>query len=72
MKKLLLVLSLIYSQALMACPMCAGSATNPGDQYIVYILSGFVLLTYIPFFLLYRMVIKNRNLNNTSAEGHGQ
>lgn len=76
MKKVLAYLFIFSSPALWACPMCAGSASNPGDQYIVYILGGFVLLTYIPFFLLYRMVIKNRNLNKMSStaaiEGNGQ
>ncbi len=44
----------------MACPMCAGSSGG-NDQYLVYILMGFVALTYIPFFFIYRTIIKNRN-----------
>ncbi len=63
MKKLLVLFILASIQYAHACPMCAGSDLNPGDKYLVYILSGFVLLTYIPFFLLYKMVFKNRHLN---------
>jgi len=44
-----------------ACPMCAGSKSNPGSEYLVYILMGFIVLTYIPFFFIYRTIIKNRN-----------
>lgn len=45
----------------LACPMCAGSKNNPEDQYLVYILMGFIALTYIPFFIIYKTIIKNRN-----------
>ena len=59
------ILAIIFSIFLMgqafACPMCAGSKTRPEDQYLVYILMGFIALTYIPFFIIYRTIIKNRN-----------
>ena len=63
MKLFFLIYFLLFSHALWACPMCSGSASNPGDQYLVYILAGFILLTYIPFYILYRMVYKNRKAN---------
>jgi hypothetical protein len=44
-----------------ACPGCAGSMNNPGDANLVYILSGFILLTYIPFYLIYRTIVKYRH-----------
>ena len=47
-----------------ACPGCAGSMEDPKNNYIVAALCIFVLLTYIPFYLIYRTIIKNRNLNN--------
>lgn len=47
----------------MACPACAGSLQNPKDKYLVYSLIVFIVLIYIPFYLLYRTIIKNRHLN---------
>lgn len=58
---------LFSTQFALACPMCAGSDLNPADKYLVHILGGFIILTYIPFFLLYKMVIKNRHLNAKTA-----
>lgn len=52
----------IWGQAF-ACPLCAGSKTSEADQNLVYILMGFIALTYIPFFIIYRTIIKNRNPN---------
>jgi len=71
MKKLLALLFVSSIQYAYACPMCAGSGSNTGDKYIVYILAGFIILTYIPFFFLYKMVIKNRHLNRkVVSDGH--
>jgi hypothetical protein len=58
MKKLVLFFTLIYSQIIMACPYCAGSDGNEGDQYIVYVLAGFIILTYVPFILFSKWPIK--------------
>lgn len=69
MKKFLVLLVLSSMQYAYACPMCAGSDLNPGDKYLVYILGSFILLTYIPFFFLYKMVIKNRHLNAKTMPG---
>ncbi len=41
----------------MACPYCAGS-TEGGGKYTVVILSVFIALVYIPFYVLFRMVFK--------------
>jgi hypothetical protein len=46
-----------------ACPGCAGSMNNPKDKYLVYILTAFIALCYIPFFIIYRTIIKHRNFN---------
>ena len=46
-----------------ACPGCAGSMNNPKDKYLVYILMGFIALCYIPFYIIYRTIIKHRNFN---------
>ncbi len=54
-------LFLIFSfSKVLACPSCAGSLNNSETIFTVYILMGFILFTYIPFFLIYRIVYKNR------------
>lgn len=58
---------LAVPQWALACPACAGSLTNPKDRYLVYILGVFVLLTYIPMYFLYRMIKKNKDLNEQIA-----
>lgn len=61
--RLILVFSFFGFQAL-ACPGCAGSMDNPREANLVWILSGFIVLTYIPFYILYRTVFKNAHLSN--------
>ena len=63
-----LVLFLIYSGDVIACPACAGSMDNPGDQNVVYILMIFIGLTYIPFYLLYKTIWKHRHLNKIDSK----
>ncbi len=55
----IIVFTTLYSGLALACPGCVGA--NPQDKYLVYILGGFVLLTYIPFYFLFRMIAKNKN-----------
>lgn len=56
---LLLVIFLVLPTLSMACPNCAGS-NNAQDKYTVYILASFILLTYIPFYLIYKTATKYR------------
>lgn len=56
------------SQLTLACPGCAGSMDNPNDMKVVWILCGFILLIYIPFFLIYKTILKHQNLNNESPK----
>lgn len=65
MNKLLVSLFFaIISLSSLACPGCAGSMEDPKNNYIVAALCIFILLTYIPFYLIYRTIIKNRHLND--------
>jgi hypothetical protein len=64
MKAIWITFLYLISQVIYACPTCVGSGNNPKAGYITYILSGFIVLTYIPFFLIYRTIIKHRNVNN--------
>ena len=52
-----------YADILLACPGCAGSTNNQADNYTVYVLIGFILAIYVPFYLLFKTVFKYRNLN---------
>jgi hypothetical protein len=73
MKLLTVLFSIFLIDTALACPGCIGS--NPKDQYLVYILGGFILLTYIPFFFLFRMIKKHHNFRNDverlALEGEG-
>jgi len=68
MRVLIILLAILIVDYAFACPGCAGSMGNPKDTRLVYILAGFIALTYIPFYILYRTIIKNRNLNLTAEE----
>lgn len=60
MKKILaLIFSFFLSFSLWACPYCAGSSDGK-DKNTWMILAGFILLTYVPFYLLFRVAFKKR------------
>ena len=59
----------VYSAA-WACPGCAGSMGTNKDKYTVYILMGFIALTYIPFFVLYKMIYKFRKKSDQLDMDH--
>ncbi len=59
-KYFLLFLSLyFFLQEVGACPGCVGA--NPKDKNIFIIVGIFVILIYIPMFVLYKMIYKHRN-----------
>jgi hypothetical protein len=64
---LLFVTLLLFADYVLACPGCAGSMGNEKDARLVYILAGFIVLTYVPFYVLYRTIVKNRDLNLTPS-----
>ena len=47
-----------------ACPMCAG-AEQEKDLYTVPLLAGFILLTYIPYAVIFRLIRKYRHLGES-------
>lgn len=55
---------LLTSFSVFACPNCGGS-TNSFDGNKIIILSIFILLTYIPMSMLFRMAINKRKKNPT-------
>ncbi len=59
--KIGLCLLLIFPfSKILACPNCAGSLDDPKTLSTAYILMGFILFTYIPLFLIYRVIYKHR------------
>ena len=61
--KFLMMILLSFPQVILACPGCAGSTNNEADNYTVYILMGFIIAIYIPFFLLYKLFFKYKDIN---------
>ncbi len=59
-KKLVPVLLMFVSFAAWACPGCDSAAATKAGQppWTLYILGGFVLSTYIPFYILFRSAKK--------------
>lgn len=72
MKSILTIIFSAIFNITLACPGCAGSMNNPKDGMLVWILCAFIVLIYIPFYILYRTIIKNRHLNNLSPATQGE
>ena len=62
-KLLFSVLLIVFPLVSISCPGCAGSVNNQADNYTVYILMGFIVAIYIPFFMLYKLFFKYKNIN---------
>ena len=56
-----ILLLVLFSDYVLACPGCAGSMDNPKDARLVWILITFIGLIYIPFYIIYRTIYKHRN-----------
>ena len=69
MKKPVSALLFVACEMLMACPSCMGSMNDPKSGNLVYILGGFIILTYIPFYMIYKTIIKNRDFNESLNDG---
>ncbi len=49
-----------WSSMSQACPNCAGSTVAETEDYTFLILGGFIVLTYIPFYLLFKRAYKSQ------------
>lgn len=60
MKLTSLIMFVLVPAPLLACPACAGGSPGEASKfpYTLVILSTFILLTYIPFYLLFRAAKK--------------
>jgi hypothetical protein len=56
----------IFSTTLWACPMCGGSDQTDNANITIIILATFIALIYIPYYLIYRLIKKNKDFNNKS------
>ena len=55
---------IFWTDFVIACPGCAGSSNNEADNYTVYVLMGFIAAIYYPFYLLFKTIIKYKNINS--------
>ncbi len=58
------LLFLISFQA-WGCPGCLASSKDGSADLTVLILGIFILLCYIPFYALFKTIIKYKDINNT-------
>ncbi len=66
-KTLIVIILSLLPMSLLACPACASGDVGSGASKVPYtliILSCFILLTYIPFYLLFRAAKKYEPNNN--------
>lgn len=68
MKYQILLALLLISSKIMACPGCVGSMENSKQANLVPILIIFIGLTYIPFYMIYKAILKHRNMNQVLRE----
>lgn len=61
MKTLIPIFLYLLSATILACPMCSGTEQEK-DQYTVPILASFILITYIPYAIIFRLIKKYRHL----------
>jgi hypothetical protein len=69
-KTLVFSLSLFFVTDLLACPYCAGSSQGGKDSNTSLVLALFILAIYIPYYLIYRMIKKQRVLSAALKETH--
>jgi hypothetical protein len=59
-KFLAILFSSFIGPLVWACPMCAGSDTNESEKYIIYVLGAFIVLAYIPMYVMFRIIKNNQ------------
>jgi F0F1-type ATP synthase membrane subunit a len=62
MKLALTSTALFFVTDLLACPYCAGSTQSGKDTNTTLVLALFILATYIPYTIIYRLIKKHRAL----------
>lgn len=68
MKKIsFLLLSLFFVTDLLACPYCAGSSQGGKDSTTTFVLAGFIVAIYVPYYIIFRMIKKHNALKEAHA-----
>lgn len=67
---LVFLVSLFFSTTLLACPYCAGSSQSGKDSNTTLVLALFILAIYIPYYLIFRMIKKQKALALAVKEAH--
>lgn len=62
MKKLFSLALILNSSLALACPYCVGTSQGGKDSNTTVILAVFILLMYIPYFVFYRLIKKQKAL----------
>lgn len=57
-----ILFSFLLVSDLLACPYCAGNDQGGKDSNTTLVLGIFILAIYIPYYLIYRLIKKNRAL----------
>lgn len=60
------ILSFLMISDLLACPYCVGSSQGGKDSNTTVVLATFVLSLYIPYFIIYRLIKKQRQLKEAN------
>ena len=60
MKVVLALVSILYSSLALACPYSVGTSQGGKDQNTTLILGGFILSMYIPYFIILRLIKKQK------------
>ena len=62
--------SMFFVSDLLACPYCQGNSQGGKDSNTTAILAAFILATYIPYFIIFRLIKKHRALKE-AHDGSG-
>jgi hypothetical protein len=54
--------TLIFATDLLACPYCVGNGQGGKDSNTTLVLGLFILSTYIPYYIIFRLIKKHRDL----------
>lgn len=65
MKKIFVLATILNSSLALACPYCVGTTQGGKDQNTTLILGGFILSMYIPYFIILRLIKKQKAFKAT-------
>jgi hypothetical protein len=69
-KFLVFSFTLFLSSGLLACPYCAGNSQGGKDSNTTLVLALFILSIYIPYYLILRLIKKQKALALAVKEAH--